>query len=246
MRTTKLSINKNLELFLAQDSFLALHNYTRHKTIIGDSNIPYHSFQTIIDNYFDPDERDLCLDLFFLGNLYCAACKSKVPIDVLLSNKKKLSQFFHRISPDILPKDYSFGASNIDFAVKSEQANPSIRTQDFSLKSLSNKKSFIAGTLAVNDTFVSFIDASKNCYILKPSIDLFKTLFNADGECKKYLLASLAWILLVKQGFSTYPGKDFFQYPLPKEGANCKVDRTRTVGTYTLTSSLLKTLSSSL
>ena len=235
MRTMKLSINKNIELLLVQDSFLAIHN----KSIFGDSNLPYYGFQTIMDNYFDPDERDLCLDLFFLGNLYCAACKSKVPIDVLLSNKKKLSQFFHRISPDILPKDYSFGASNIDFAVKSEQANPSIRTQDFSLKSHSNKKNFIAGRLAVNDTSVSFIDASKNCYILKPSIDLFKTLFNADGECKKYLLASLAWILLVKQGFSTYPGKDFFQYPLPKEEVNYKINRTRDVGTYTLTSAIL-------
>ena len=244
MRTTKLSINKNLELFLAQGSFLALHNYTRHKTIIGDSNIPYHNFQAILDNYFDPDERDLCLDIFFLGNLYCAACKAKVPIDSLLSNKKKLSQFFHRISPDILPKDYSFGASNIDFAVKSEQANPSIRTQDFSLKSLSNKKSFIAGTLAIGNTFVSFIDTSKNCYTLEASVDFFRILFNADEESRKYLMTSLAWILLIKQGFRSYPGKDFFQYPLPKEGANCKVDRTRTVGTYTLTSSLLKTLSS--
>lgn len=239
---TKLSINKNLELFLAQDSFLALHNYTRHKTIIGDSNIPYHSFQAILDNYFDPEERDLCLDIFFLGNLYCAACKAKVPIDSLLSNKKKLSHFLHRISPDALPKDYSFGASNIDFTVEPEQASTYIGTRYFHLKCHSNKKDFIAGRLAIDGTSVSFIDASKNCYTIKPSIDLFKTLFNADGECKKYLLASLAWILLLKQGFSTYPGKDFFQYPLSKEGVDCKIDRTRVVETYTLTSAILMTI----
>ena len=239
MRTTKLSININLELFLAQGSFLALHNYTRHKTIIGDSNIPYHSFQAILDNYFDPDERDLCLDIFFLGNLYCAACKAKVPIDSLLSNKKKLSQFFHKVSPNTLPKDYSFGASNIDFTIELEQANSSIRTQYFPLKGHSNKKNFIAGRLAIDSTSVSFLDTSKNCYTLKPSRNLFKTLFYADNESKKYLMASLAWILLVKQGFSTYPGKDFFQYPLPKEGVNCKIDRTRVVGTYTLTSAIL-------
>ena len=239
MRTTKLSININLELFLAQGSFLALHNYTRHKTIIGDSNIPYHSFQAILDNYFDPDERDLCLDIFFLGNLYCAACKAKVPIDSLLSNKKKLSQFLHRISPDTLPKDYSFGASNIDFTVELGEANTSIRTKYFPLKCRSNKENFIAGRLAIDGTSVFFIDASKNCYILKPSIDLYRTLFYAEDESKKYLMASLAWILLVKQGFSTYPGKDFFQYPLPKEGVNYKIDRTRIVGTYTLTSAIL-------
>ena len=52
-------------------------------------------------------------------------------------------------------------------------------------------------------------------------------------------MASLAWILLVKQGFSTYPGRDFFQYHLPKERGNCKIDLTRTVGTYTLTSAIL-------
>ena len=239
MRTTKLSININLELFLAQGSFLALHNYTRHKTIIGDSNIPYHSFQAILDNYFDPDERDLCLDIFFLGNLYCAACKAKVPIDSLLSNKKKLSKFFHKVSPNTLPKDYSFGASNIDFTVELEQANSSIRTQYFPLKGHSNKKNFIAGRLAIDSTSISFLDTSKNCYTLKPSRNLFKTLFYADNESKKYLMASLAWILLVKQGFSTYPCKDFFQYPLPKEGLNCKIDRTRVVGTYTLTSAIL-------
>ena len=225
MRTTKLSININLELFLAQGSFLALHNYTRHKTIIGDSNIPYHNFQAILDNYFDPDERDLCLDIFFLGNL--------------LSNKKKLSQFFHKVSPNTLPKDYSFGASNIDFTIELEQANSSIRTQYFPLKGHSNKKNFIAGRLAIDSTSVSFLDTSKNCYTLKPSRNLFKTLFYADNESKKYLMASLAWILLVKQGFSTYPGKDFFQYPLPKEGVNCKIDRTRVAGTYTLTSAIL-------
>lgn len=242
MKTAKLTINKNIELFLVQDSFLAVHN----KSIFGDSNLPYYGFQAIMDNYFDTDERDLCLDIFFLGNLYCAACKAKVPIDALLSNKKKLSQFFHRISSDTLPKDYSFGASNIDFAVKPEQENSSIKTQYFHLKGHSNKKSFIAGTLAVGNTFVSFIDASKNCYTLEASVDLFPILFYADEESRKYLMTSLAWILLVKQGFRSYPGKDFFQYPLSKEGANCKVDRTRTVGTYTLTSSLLKTLSSSL
>lgn len=242
MRTTKLSINKNLELFLAQGSFLALHNYTRHKTIIGDSNIPYHSFQAILDNYFDPDERDLCLDIFFLGNLYCAACKAKVPIDSFLSNKKKLPQFFHKVSPNTLPKDYSFGTSNIDFTVELEQANSSIRTQYFPLKGHSNKKNFIAGRLAINSISISFLDTSKNCYTLKPSRNLFKTLFYADNESKKYLMASLAWILLVKQGFSTYPGKDFFQYPLSKEGVSCKIDRTRVVGTYTLTSAILVTV----
>lgn len=242
MRTAKLSINKNLELFLAQASFLALHNYTRHKTIIGDSNIPYHSFQAILDNYFDPDERDLCLDIFFLGNLYCAACKAKAPIDSLLSNKKELSQFFHKASPNTLPKDYSFGASNIDFTLELGQASTYIGTRYFPLKSHSNKKSFIAGRLAIDSTSVSFLDTSKNCYTLKPSIDLFKTLFNGDGKSKKYLMASLAWILLVKQGFSTYPGKDFFQYPLPKEGVNCKIDQTRDVGTYTLTSAILMTV----
>lgn len=238
MRTMKLSINKNIELLLVQDSFLAIHN----KSIFGDSNLPYYGFQTIMDNYFDPDERDLCLDIFFLGNLYCAACKAKTPIDSLLSNKKKLSQFFHKVSPNALPKDYSFGASNIDFTVELGQASTYIGTRYFPLKGHSNKKSFIAGRLAIDATSVSFIDASKNCYILKPSIDLFKTLFNADGECKKYLLASLAWILLVKQGFSTYPGKDFFQYPLSKEGVSCKIDRTRAVGTYTLTSAILMTV----
>ena len=55
-------------------------------------------------------------------------------------------------------------------------------------------------------------------------------------------MASLAWILLVKQGFSTYPGRDFFQYHLPKEGANYKIDRIRVVGTYTLTSAILMTV----
>lgn len=238
MRTMKLSINKNIELLLVQDSFLAIHN----KSIFGDSNLPYYGFQTIMDNYFDPDERDLCLDIFFLGNLYCAACKAKTPIDSLLSNKKKLSQFFHKVSPNALPKDYSFGASNIDFTVELGQASTYIGTRYFPLKGHSNKKSFIAGRLAIDATSVSFIDASKNCYILKPSIDLFKTLFNADGESKKYLLASLAWLLLVKQGFNTYPGKDFFQYPLSKEGVSCKIDRTRAVGTYTLTSAILMTV----
>lgn len=239
MKTTKLSINKNLELFLVQDSFLTLHNYTQHKTIIGDSNIPYHGFQAILDNYFDPDERDLCLDIFFLGNLYCAACKAKTPIDSLLSNKKKLSQFFHKVSPNALPKDYSFGASTIDFTVEPAQASTYIGTKYFPLKGHSNKKDFIAGRLAIDGTSVSFLDTSKNCYTLKPSRNLFKTLFYADNESKKYLMASLAWILLVKQGFSTYPCKDFFQYPLPKEGLNCKIDRTRVVGTYTLTSAIL-------
>ena len=90
-----------------------------------------------------------------------------------------------------------------------------------------------------SSTSVSFLDTSKNCYTLKPSRNLFKTLFYADNESKKYLMASLAWILLVKQGFSTYPGRDFFQYHLPKEGANYKIDRIRVVGTYTLTSAIL-------
>lgn len=239
MQTAKLSINKNIELFLAQDSFLALQNYTRHKTIIGDSNIPYHSFQAILDNYFDPDERDLCLDIFFLGNLYCAACKAKAPIDSLLSNKKKLSQFFHKVSPNTLPKDYNFGASNIDFTVEPAQASTYIGTKYFLLKGHSNKKNFIAGRLAIDSASISFIDASKNCYILKPSIDLFRTLFYADDESKKYLMASLTWILLVKQGFSTYPGRDFFQYHLPKEEVNYKIDQTCDVETYTLTSAIL-------
>lgn len=235
MRTMKLSINKNIELLLVQDSFLAIHN----KSIFGDSNLPYYGFQTIMDNYFDPDERDLCLDIFFLGNLYCAACKAKVPIDSLLSDKKKLSQFFHKVSPNTLPKDYSFGASNIDFTVELGQASTYIGTRYFPLKSHSNKKNFIAGRLAIDNTSVSFLDTSKNCYTLKPSRNLFKTLFYADNESKKYLMTSLAWILLVKQGFSTYPGKDFFQYPLPKEGLNCKIDQTRVAGTYTLTSAIL-------
>lgn len=238
-RNNKLIIGKDIELFLSENTFLTIHNYANHKVIIGDSDIPYRGFKAITSNYFHPDQRDICLDIFFLGNLYCAACKAQVPIDTLLSHKTALAKFFK--ATNTLPEDYTFGTSNISFTVKQTRAETANQKQRFQLRGRSKGKNFIAGTLIIGETTVVLEDVSKNYYTLEPSIDLFRMLFYADEKSRSYLLTSLVWILLVKQGFSSYPGKDIFHYPLPQEKTKNRFLTSSTdLGTYTLTSFLLK------